>query len=565
MRHPSIRLLKYAAEKDGRYSLLSSPLHYHSINLHSIHLYLFKLLFLLHPYTFIINPLTLHFIPPSFIMGRVSVTESMPNFTGQFIDDGRLQLLESRGAGAYGKVYRALDHYSPEDNQVYYAVKCLYKPEPGSRQEEFQIREFALHKIVREHPNIVTIHKVVSDELFVYVILDLCSGGDLFAAITENRVYHNNDDLVKESFIQLLDAVHSCHEQGVFHRDIKPENVLCSKNGSDIRLADFGLSTTNRISKDLGCGSAYYMSPGDLLPFSFHPAVVDVSHPCTECIGTEINVGVYSTRHTDIWSLGVILTNMITGRNPWRYATTEDECFAAYLHDNDFLHQVLPISDGANAIIKRIFVLNPLCRISLPELRNEIIKLDTFFRSDDDLASPSAFVRDTAVTYATSAHIDKKGDDTLDDSSSGSEESVRSIDPEEVYIFDSPIAHGPIPDNEPIHVSLDVRSLDIGNFVIGESSSSGEPSGDSSSEGESDGPITPATYPTDPEIEVPDLPEGEGIDQSAVYLGTISIKTQGQSPARRDNVLAKPPSRRARLFRMAVQRLKALSSRSRSS
>ncbi|KAG6880391.1 hypothetical protein C0992_007802 [Termitomyces sp. T32_za158] len=298
-------------------------------------------------------------------MGRIAVTDSMPDLNGLTIDNGRLKLLESLGAGAYGKVYRALEILSPLDKPVYYAVKCLLRPEKGSHQEQFQKREITLHKMVCDHPNIVTLHRVVLDDRYLFVVLDYCPGGDLFAAITEARVFHNKVQLVKRSFVQLIDA---------------PENVLCSGNGINIRLADFGLSTQDHISSDFGCGSSYYMSP--------------------ECIGKELSVGRYSTRYSDIWSLGVILTNMISGRNPWRYATAKDDCFAAYLHDRDFLRQVLPISHGANNILKRIFRINPLSRITLHELRHEILAIDTFFMTEEELASANSTVRAAARTYS---------------------------------------------------------------------------------------------------------------------------------------------------------------------
>jgi serine/threonine protein kinase len=187
------------------------------------------------------------------------MTKTFPDFTGRTLNNGRYFLMNILGAGAYGKVYKALDNHSP--SPVFVAVKCLLKHEPGSRHDIIQRRELALHEQVSGHPNIVRFHNTFSDDTFVYVVLDLCDGGDLFTAITEKQIFIGNNDLVRSTFLQLIDAVHECHKQDVFHRDIKPENILCSKDGT-IFLADFGLSTDDHLSKDFGCGSSYYMSPG---------------------------------------------------------------------------------------------------------------------------------------------------------------------------------------------------------------------------------------------------------------------------------------------------------------
>jgi len=235
-------------------------------------------------------------------MPHHAATDDMPDLNGRVIDNGRLELLESLGSGAYGKVYRALDITSPQNNQVFFAVKCLLRHKPGSDQEEFQNREFTIHKLVCNHPNIVTLHRIIYDRDFVYVVLDLCTGGDLFAAITETDMFHNNVQLVKESFIQLIDAVQYCHEKSVFHRDLKPENVLCTEDGSGIRLADFGLSTRNHVSQDFGCGSSYYMSPGVFPPF-----VIVTLDPCQLLLQ---NVSVRNFR-----SVGILRVIAMSG--PW--------------------------------------------------------------------------------------------------------------------------------------------------------------------------------------------------------------------------------------------------------
>ncbi|KAF9057670.1 kinase-like domain-containing protein [Panaeolus papilionaceus] len=463
----------------------------------------------------------------------------MPDFTGRVVNHGRLQLLESLGSGAYGKVYRALDTASSDSKQKFYAVKCLNRPAPGSHAELLQQREFSLHRRVTGHPNIVGFHGHFSDEFFVYVILDLMSGGDLFAAITEKRIFRDNGPLIKRAFIQLIDAVQYCHDAGVFHRDIKPENVLCSVDGTHVRLADFGLSIQSPVCHDFGCGSSYYMSP--------------------ECIGREINTGEYSTRHNDVWALGVILTNMITGRNPWRYATSDDDCFSAYLHDNDFLRQVLPISEGVNKILKQVFTINPLRRISLPELRKEVVALDAFFaheqtsaRVDDNLVQCT--ISDDSISLDSRDHCgppDSVSNSTLVTSTTSSKSS------DESYVFASPVVEhlpGKLIDSPAMLGDIEGEES---HFVIRDPNDSlSVPSSGSSgsSRPESKGPITPDTHPIDPAIDIPDIPEEEGLGPPASIMDGPFVMRNAATPQE-----ARLKKKGVHILRSAVQRIKAIS------
>jgi serine/threonine protein kinase len=87
-----------------------------------------------------------------------------------------------------------------------------------------------------------------------------------------------------------------------------------------------------------------------------------------ECINCETN-------HTDIWSLGVIIANMVFGHNPWRVATSSDSGFLEYLHNVDFQNP----SHFTTFRRYRIFLIQPFARVSLPELRDpEILKLGLF-------------------------------------------------------------------------------------------------------------------------------------------------------------------------------------------
>lgn len=93
----------------------------------------------------------------------------------------------------------------------------------------------------------------------------------------------------------------------------------------------------------------------------------------------------YYTRQNDIWALGVILVNLTCGRNPWRQASGDDDTFVAFVHDPDFLQNILPISASCNEILKRIFSLNPQRRISLPDLRQAIQSVTCFTMSNEEL------------------------------------------------------------------------------------------------------------------------------------------------------------------------------------
>jgi len=184
---------------------------------------------------------------------------TMPLLTGQYLDEGRLKLLEVLGNGAYGTVYRALDIGSMHLTEpVYYAVKVVKKT---SRTDPLNNREYAMHRSVSNHPNVLSVYKIVCDEFFTYVILSFCSGGDLFSSI-HDHIYYQEKSLVRLLFVQLIDAIHYCHQKGVYHRDLKPENILCSADGRRLYVADFGLATNNSWSMTFGCGTSYYMSPG---------------------------------------------------------------------------------------------------------------------------------------------------------------------------------------------------------------------------------------------------------------------------------------------------------------
>ncbi|KAJ7151850.1 kinase-like domain-containing protein, partial [Mycena crocata] len=288
-----------------------------------------------------------------------SASHILPDLTGEFLDEGSLELLYLLGAGAYGKVYKALDTGSPLDAPVFYAVKCMPRYEPDSRGALMLENELMVHRTLSDHPRVITLHRQFVTDEFVFVVLDFSEGGDFFNSMVERKTYRRNPALIKRVFNEILDAVEYCHRNSVYHRDLKPENLLCNREGTDIRLADFGLATQVAVSRQFGCGSRIYMSP--------------------ESIDRAFSTGCYSARHSDMWALSVIFTNLISGRHPWTSADITDPGYAAFRKPNsDYLFRALRITRPASTLLARCFDENPLRRPTLPEFRVAVNAIDFF-------------------------------------------------------------------------------------------------------------------------------------------------------------------------------------------
>ncbi|KAI5805522.1 kinase-like domain-containing protein [Peziza echinospora] len=277
---------------------------------------------------------------------------------------GHLELTSILGVGAYGVVYTAIDIYT----YMPYAVKALSKEGMDARQRRFQQREIALHHRVSQHENVVSLIKILEAPDCTYVVIEYCPEGDLFTNITERGHFVGNDLLAKRVFLQLLDAVEHCHNLGIYHRDLKPENVLVTDGGYQVKLADFGLATTEPLTSDFGCGSTFYMSP-ECQQQSGTKTYHQVGYRAMNC---------YASAPNDVWSLGVILVNLTCGRNPWKRAAQSDSTFRAYMKNSRFLRTILPLSQELDDILRAIFEIDPLKRITIRDLRTRIQNCQRF-------------------------------------------------------------------------------------------------------------------------------------------------------------------------------------------
>ncbi len=210
---------------------------------------------------------------------------------GMLIAD-RYEVLEKVGTGGMSDVYKAKDHRL---NRMV-AVKVLKQEfsENATFVSKFRVEAQAAAGLM--HPNIVNVYDVGEEKGAYYIIMELVNG------ITLKRYIEKKERLVPREAvtvaIQVSMGLAAAHRNHIIHRDIKPQNIIISKEGK-VKVTDFGIakaSTSNTITSNV-MGSVHYTSP-------------------------EQARGGYSDEKSDVYSLGVTLYEMLTGRVPFDGETT---------------------------------------------------------------------------------------------------------------------------------------------------------------------------------------------------------------------------------------------------
>nr|QCF40563.1 CDPK-related kinase [Betula platyphylla] len=193
-------------------------------------------------------------------------------------------------------------------------------------------REVKILKALSGHNNLVKFHDVFEDANNVYIVMELCEGGELLDRILSRGGRYPEED-AKKIVVQILSVVSFCHLQGVVHRDLKPENFLflTKDENAPMKAIDFGLSDFIRPDQRLNdiVGSAYYVAP-------------EVLHRS------------YSVE-ADLWSIGVITYILLCGSRPF-WARTESGIFRSVLRaDPNFDDSPWPlVSPEAKDFVRRL-------------------------------------------------------------------------------------------------------------------------------------------------------------------------------------------------------------------
>jgi len=212
----------------------------------------------------------------------------MDNNIGKRLD-GRYELLELIGVGGMADIYRARD--TQEDRIV--AVKILKTEFAGSDEFLRRFRNESKAIALLSHPNIVKIYDVGFSDKVQFIVMEYVDGITLTDYIEQQGVLKWRDAL--HFTVQVLKALQHAHDRGIVHRDVKSSNIMLLRDGT-IKVMDFGIARFNRENNktvsEKTIGSVHYISP-------------------------EQARGDITDERSDIYSVGVALYEMLTGRKPF--------------------------------------------------------------------------------------------------------------------------------------------------------------------------------------------------------------------------------------------------------
>jgi len=239
------------------------------------------------------------------------------------------------GHGHFGSVRLAVNRKALDEK---YAVKTIAK----AKLEDITIFKRELEILQQlDHPNVIKFYEVYEDVKYFHIVMQLCSGGELFSQIIKKG--HFSEREAANIMHQIVSAINHMHELKICHRDLKPENFLFLNQNADsaIKVIDFGLARKFAATKEMTTivGTPYYVAP-------------------------EVLRGTYN-QSCDVWSLGVMIYVILVGFPPFN-GDNHKEIFENIMHDDLIFDypEFENISEEAIDLMKKMIVKEPSQRLT---------------------------------------------------------------------------------------------------------------------------------------------------------------------------------------------------------
>ena len=300
--------------------------------------------------TYFLNDVKQRFLP----LPR-SATEELehePNITD-------FEIKKELGIGSYGKVYLVMH----KKTKAEYALKMIDKLDKINQEDKayFNREIEIMYKL--NHPNIVKLYGHFEDNNYCYMLMQYIPNGDAFELIPKNGKKQNNMKLVASILKDLICAIYYMHNMKpkIMHRDIKPENILLDEN-NNAYLIDFGWSNyiINNRRRYTICGTPFYLPP---------EMITEKGHD----------------ENVDIWSIGVLLFELITGKVPFEGNDIEEVA-------NNIVKLKIKwpsdIDPDAKDLISKILRLNQNERLSIEKILSHKFFSKYFPNAVNDLIKP---------------------------------------------------------------------------------------------------------------------------------------------------------------------------------
>lgn len=306
----------------------------------------------------------------------------MDNYVGKRLD-GRYEIHEIIGVGGMAVVYKAYDNI----DQRIVAVKILKDEYLANDEFRRRFKNESKAIAVLSHPNIVKVLDVSFGDRLQYIVMEYVEGITLKEYIQQQKKIKIREALY--FVMQILRALQHAHDKGIVHRDIKPQNILLISNGT-IKVTDFGIAMFSRgetktMTED-AIGSVHYISP-------------------------EQAKGSLTDAKSDIYSIGVVLYEMLTGSLPFQSENAVSVALMQLQKEPKRPREINPdIPVGLEQIIMRAMQKNTADRYqSAAEM---LVDLGEFGRNPNIKFDYNFFVDNQPTKFIPSAEIKKKLDET---------------------------------------------------------------------------------------------------------------------------------------------------------